>query len=349
MAKKLVKKAATAASKKPVKKPARPAAPVKPSAKAAKSSTGSSKTSAKLATKPASKSVASARSKVVPPTKAVVTKSKPANGKAVVVPSTKLEKVAAKNGVVEKRVTHARTVVASAKAPLASAKAPVTNLKAPTQPTAAVVVIAAKGSVTKVAEAPKPSGRPMLLQGPIAVRPMGKKATLPITPEKPKTKTIKKRLPLSDEPKFVVIQPPTKAVATSEKAAKNKAGFGQKDLDFFRDLLLAKRRELLGDMNSMEREALRENSTDLSNLPVHMADQGTDAYEQEFTLHLVEKDRSLLRELNDALAKIQNGTYGICEGTGLPISKPRLEAQPWARHSIEHARALEKRAGMFRR
>lgn len=193
------------------------------------------------------------------------------------------------------------------------------------------------------------STRPMLLQGPIAIRPMGKKATLVLSPPKPKEKPVKKRIIPTGEPAFVVVQPPTKAVATSEKAAKNKAGFNQKDLDYFRELLLAKRRELLGDMNSMEREALRENSTDLSNLPVHMADQGTDAYEQEFTLHLVEKDRSLLRELNDALAKIQNGTYGICEGTGLPISKPRLEAQPWARHSIEHARALEKRAGMFRR
>ena len=54
-----------------------------------------------------------------------------------------------------------------------------------------------------------------------------------------------------------------------------------------------------------------------------MADMGTDNYEQEFTLGLVEKDRNLLREINSALAKIQNGTFGICEGTGKPIGKPR--------------------------
>lgn len=93
----------------------------------------------------------------------------------------------------------------------------------------------------------------------------------------------------------------------------------------------------------MEREALRSGSgTNLSNLPIHMADMGTDNYEQEFTLGLMEKDRNLLREINQALAKIQDGTYGICEGTGKPIGRPRLEAQPWARFSIEHARKLEQ-------
>ena len=74
---------------------------------------------------------------------------------------------------------------------------------------------------------------------------------------------------------------------------------------------------------------------------------GTDNYEQEFTLGLVEKDRNLLREINQALAKIQNGTYGICEGTGKPISKVRLEAQPWAKYSVEYARLLER--GLVRR
>src|SRR5438045_9358103 len=93
----------------------------------------------------------------------------------------------------------------------------------------------------------------------------------------------------------------------------------------------------------MEEEALRSaSSSNLSNLPIHMADMGTDNYEQEFTLGLVEKDRQLLREINIALAKIQNGTYGICEGTGKPIGKPRLEAQPWAKYSVEYARQLDK-------
>src|SRR5207253_4023085 len=116
----------------------------------------------------------------------------------------------------------------------------------------------------------------------------------------------------------------------------------------YRELLLAKRRELVGDMSQMEREALRSaGGTNLSNLPLHMADMGTDNYEQEFTLGLVEKERQLLREINQALAKIQDGSYGICEGTGKPIAKVRLEAQPWAKYSVEYARLLER--GLVRR
>ena len=143
-------------------------------------------------------------------------------------------------------------------------------------------------------------------------------------------------------------RPIPQAVPTDGKPRKNEAGLNSRDLEHYRDLLLAKRRELVGDMSQMEREALRSSgNSNLSTLPIHMADMGTDNYEQELTLGLVEKDRNLLREINSALAKIQNGTYGICEGTGKPISKPRLEAQPWARFSIEYARQMER--GPFRR
>jgi RNA polymerase-binding protein DksA len=127
------------------------------------------------------------------------------------------------------------------------------------------------------------------------------------------------------------------------KPSKSQAGFSTKELEVFRDTLLAKRRELVGDMRSMESEALQRSGENLSNLPLHMADMGTDNYEQEFTLGLMEKDRQLLREINQALSKIMDGRYGICEGTGKIIAKARLEVQPWAKYSIEHARKLENR------
>ncbi len=142
---------------------------------------------------------------------------------------------------------------------------------------------------------------------------------------------------------FVNPPPPLAPVPTNGKPKKNQAGLHARELEHFRELLLEKRRELVGDMSHMEREALRSASdTNLSNLPMHMADMGTDNYEQEFTLGLVEKERVLLREINQALAKVQDGTYGICEGTGKPINKMRLEAQPWARYSIDHARQMER-------
>lgn len=144
--------------------------------------------------------------------------------------------------------------------------------------------------------------------------------------------------PLHPEPATV----PDSRVATNLKPRKNQAGLGVRDLESFRVLLLEKRREILGDMSSMENEALGWGDGGLSTMPVHMADMGTDNYEQEFTLGLVEKDRMLLGEINHALAKIQNGAYGICEGTGDPIGKPRLQVQPWARYGIEFARQRER-------
>ena len=144
-------------------------------------------------------------------------------------------------------------------------------------------------------------------------------------------------------------QPVEAPVPTNNKPRKNQAGLSSKELEHFRDLLLAKRREIVGDMSAMEREALQTSGgTNLSTLPIHMADMGTDNYEQEFTLGLVETERKLLREINHALAKIQNGSFGICEGTGKPIAKPRLEVQPWARFSIEYAKQLEHRGGGMR-
>jgi DnaK suppressor protein len=118
------------------------------------------------------------------------------------------------------------------------------------------------------------------------------------------------------------------------------------DLEHFQALLLQKRREILGNVSEIEGEALRKSrldaSGDLSSMPIHMADLGTDNFEQEFSLELMDSERRLLVEIEDALHRIETGTYGICEGTGKPISKARLEAQPWARYSVEYAKMLEQ-------
>ncbi len=114
----------------------------------------------------------------------------------------------------------------------------------------------------------------------------------------------------------------------------------------YREMLLARWREILGDVNTIEGEALRKShldaSGDLSSMPIHMADLGTDNYEQEFTLGLLDSERKLLQEISDALQRIEEGTYGICEGTGKPIPKARLQASPWARYCVEYARKIEQ-------
>ncbi|MEL7238621.1 MAG: TraR/DksA family transcriptional regulator [Planctomycetota bacterium] len=134
--------------------------------------------------------------------------------------------------------------------------------------------------------------------------------------------------------------------ALEDKPKLSKTKLLAKDLRHFRQLLETKRRQLLGDMSSMEKEALQAEGGNLSQLPVHMADMGTDNYEQEFTLTLVDRDRKLVDEIDHALRKIDEKTYGICEGTGQMITKARLEAQPWARYSIEYAKQLQRPGGV---
>jgi RNA polymerase-binding protein DksA len=118
------------------------------------------------------------------------------------------------------------------------------------------------------------------------------------------------------------------------------------DTERFKQILLEKRKEIVGNVNEMEDEALKRSrldaAGDLSSMPIHMADIGTDNYEQEFALGLMDGERKLLKEIDDALQRIEQGTYGICEATRKPIAKARLEAQPWARYCVEYARMLEQ-------
>jgi RNA polymerase-binding protein DksA len=127
---------------------------------------------------------------------------------------------------------------------------------------------------------------------------------------------------------------------------RKKRGLLNADAKHFKKLLLEKRKEILRNVSEFEDEALKKSrldaSGDLSSMPIHMADLGTDNYEQEFALGLMDSERKLLREIDNALTRIERKTYGICEGTGKPIPKARLEAQPWARYCVEYARMLEQ-------
>lgn len=114
-----------------------------------------------------------------------------------------------------------------------------------------------------------------------------------------------------------------------------------KQLVHYRSLLLEKLREITGDVGSME-ESIFSGSGELSNMPVHLADIGTDSYEQEFNLGLVAEEKKLISEILQALNRIEDKTYGFCEGLDIPIELNRLEAIPWTRYSLEYARMLEK-------
>lgn len=118
------------------------------------------------------------------------------------------------------------------------------------------------------------------------------------------------------------------------------------ELEQFKMLLIKKRAEILGDFMQMENDTLKntmgESNGDLSSMPIHMADLGSDNYSQDFALHIMKSERDVLSEISYALTKFSKGTFGICEATGVQIKKKRLEAKPWAKYCIEYARLLEK-------
>jgi DnaK suppressor protein len=117
------------------------------------------------------------------------------------------------------------------------------------------------------------------------------------------------------------------------------------DLASYRRVLQSLRSRLKGDLDQMTDEALGRDlgggSGNLSNSPLHMADLGTDNYDQEFTLGLIENEQGTLEQVNEALDRMERGEFGRCVECEEPIAKPRLEAIPYARHCIRCARKLE--------
>lgn len=86
----------------------------------------------------------------------------------------------------------------------------------------------------------------------------------------------------------------------------------------------------------------RDDSGDLSGYGQHMADAGTDTFDRDFALSMVSSEQEALFEINEAIERIYNGSYGVCEITGETISAERLEAVPFTRYSLEGQKELEK-------
>jgi len=125
------------------------------------------------------------------------------------------------------------------------------------------------------------------------------------------------------------------------------SGLKSEEVEAFRQVLIGLRARLRGDLDQMTDEALRRHQPDssgnLSNVPLHMADVGTENYDQEFTLGLIENEQGTLEQVHEALDRIHAGTFGRCQECGDPIAKPRLQALPYTRHCIQCARELENR------
>ncbi|MEM8945517.1 MAG: TraR/DksA C4-type zinc finger protein [Planctomycetota bacterium] len=100
------------------------------------------------------------------------------------------------------------------------------------------------------------------------------------------------------------------------------------DMKVYKQRLLDLRARLRGDVTSMAEAALGE-GTEASNMPIHMAELGSENFEQEFTLSLMASEEDTLEMIELALQRIEDGTYGICLDCGSTIPKTRLNALPY--------------------
>lgn len=113
----------------------------------------------------------------------------------------------------------------------------------------------------------------------------------------------------------------------------------------FRAHLLDLREQLTKQMNGLAKESAEE----MPGYSMHMADSGTDNFDRDFALSLLSSDQDAIYEIDEALKRIEKGTYGVCELTGHTIPKARLEAIPWARFTVEAQAQLERDGALRQR
>ena len=113
----------------------------------------------------------------------------------------------------------------------------------------------------------------------------------------------------------------------------------------FYNRLLELREQLVRQMNGLAKESAQE----MAGYSLHMADSGTDNFDRDFALSLLSSDQDAVYEIEEALKRIEKNTYGICELTGKPIPRTRLEAIPWTRFTVQAQAQLEREGALRQR
>ncbi len=121
----------------------------------------------------------------------------------------------------------------------------------------------------------------------------------------------------------------------------------KKEMEEFKKRVLKLKEEIIDEIKHISEDTLKKSqkdaSGDISGYTYHMADVATDTYDREFSLGIASNEREILFELDDALKKIEEGSYGICEECKDLITKKRLLAVPYARLCMKCQTKKEKR------
>ena len=217
-----------------------------------------------------------------------------------------------------------------------------TMTKKKAAPKKAVKAVAKKKVTTKKTTAKKAAVKKAAPKRKVAAKKTvtSKAKAIKTTTEKTSTKTVKKQVV-----KRVVVKKP---VITRAEALQKIKGYNKKDLEQFRAIILEKRDEILEDLQSLKEQMLDTSTGEYINenspYSLHMAEQGTDAMEREKTFLYAQRENKFLGYLDDALKRIDNGTYGVCiECVEEPqhlcetcplVPKARLVAVPHTQHCL---------------
>jgi RNA polymerase-binding protein DksA len=135
--------------------------------------------------------------------------------------------------------------------------------------------------------------------------------------------------------------------AVKHKEIKVKKKLAKKDLLYFKKLILKRKEEIVDQIKHISEDTLKKSQKDaagdISGYTYHMADVATDTYDREFSLSLACSESKVIYEIDDALKKIEDGTFGQCEQCKNIISKTRLKALPYARLCLKCQQILEKK------
>ncbi|MCL2218945.1 MAG: hypothetical protein FWC23_01605 [Chitinispirillia bacterium] len=124
-------------------------------------------------------------------------------------------------------------------------------------------------------------------------------------------------------------------------------GLTKKQLQYFKDKLLAEKQKVLEEMGDLQQDNLKQSISDAagenSRYSYHLGDVASLSYGREFSMGLAERQQKYLEQIDDALARIDDETYGICKVTGDPIDIERLEEVLVAKYSVKGKEILERR------
>jgi len=121
----------------------------------------------------------------------------------------------------------------------------------------------------------------------------------------------------------------------------------KKQLDYFKEKLLSEKQKVLEEMDELQQSNLKQSISDsageISRYSYHLGDVASLSYGREFSMGLAERQQKYLEQIDEALMRIEEGTYGICKVTGELIAVERLDEVPVAKYSVKGKEILEKR------